>query len=138
MVRPASRSEIGRWAMSLPQSIIIGTLLAGDRLSCCDEGVVWDEDGKIIGAATIAPNGEMMSGEPTIVALYVISSRRREGIGCELMKAAIDRCVERGFGRVRVDVLSTGARKTIAKLSAEQRALLRVVDMGSILDLFPG
>lgn len=138
MIRIVPRHEVARWAASLPPSAIIGMLLAGDRLSCCDEAAVWEEDGKITGAATIAPEGEQLSGEPTIVALYVTASRRRKGIGRELMKAAIERCRERGFERMRVDVMSTAARRTIGGLSEEHRTALRVVDMGSVMDLFSG
>ncbi len=138
MVRIASVREVGRWAMSLPPSPTIGMLLAGDRLSCCDEAAVWEEeDGKIIGAATIAPKGEQMSGEPTIVGIYVVPGRRREGIGRKLLIAAIERCRERGLVPVRVDILSTAARQTIAGLLAEYARALRVIDLGSPMDFFP-
>lgn len=43
-----------RWGMN----ITLITLFGGDRLSCCDEGVVLIVDGEEIGLATIAPKGE--------------------------------------------------------------------------------
>ncbi len=138
MIRVTNRREVGRWAESLPPSFVVGMLLAGDRLSCCDEAAVWEEKGKIVGAATIAPEGEQMSGEPTIVGVYVLPKFRRRGIGRKLMIAAIDRCRERGLVPVRVDILSTAARQTIAGLPFECREALRVVDLGSPMDFFSG
>ncbi|HBV01360.1 MAG TPA: hypothetical protein DEF00_03135 [Candidatus Taylorbacteria bacterium] len=46
-----------------------GMLFAGDRGNCCDEAVVVFEDNALVAIASIAPEGEAGSGEPTIVGL---------------------------------------------------------------------
>ena len=53
-------------------NIAVALLLGGDRISCCDEGVIAEQEKKLVGVATIAPEGEEMSCQPTVVALYVI------------------------------------------------------------------
>src|SRR3989344_9209087 len=66
-------------------SAAIGLLLSGDRISCCDEGVVMQEGENVIGVATIAPEGEEQSGQPTIVALYVSKEYRGKGYGSQIL-----------------------------------------------------
>lgn len=73
------------------------TLLAGDRITCCDEAIVVTSDDLLIGIATIAPQGEMNSGIPAIVALAVHQQYRRRGIGRKLMCQAMSRMMERSL-----------------------------------------
>jgi GNAT superfamily N-acetyltransferase len=115
----------------------IGILFVGDRFHCCDEGVGVFAEGELVGIATIAPEGEQGSGEPTIVGLYVVPEYRRRGIGTELMRAAVERCRERGFARVRVDVMSTGAKKAVARLPEALREVLDIHDLGAVMDMMP-
>jgi GNAT superfamily N-acetyltransferase len=129
--------KVHQWTRALPKNLAFVTLFVGDRLSCVDEGVALEVDGEVVGLATIAPKGEMMSEEPTIVALYVRHEFRRHGYGRDLMIAAIDRCRERGLVPVRVDLLSTPAQKIVENLPEEYRQDLRVFDMtlGGTTDL---
>jgi GNAT superfamily N-acetyltransferase len=90
-----------------------------------------------VGVATIAPEGEMMSGRPTIVALYVLPEFRQRGYGKILLEAAVERCLERGFEKIRVDVMSSYAMRAINSLPTHLRDALDVRDQGDVMNLFP-
>lgn len=114
----------------------IAMLLGGDRLSCCDEAVgIYDKTGeKMVGVATIAPEGEMRSGEPTIVGEFILPEFRDQGYGKELLVKTIKRCQERGFSSVRLDVQSGRIMKIIEKLPEETRNYLNVIDQSKFID----
>jgi len=131
-----SMSEVAEFVHS-QLSPAVGILFAGDRFSCCDQGVGAFVDGQLVGIATIASEGETYDGTPTIVGLFVSPEHRCRGIGTALMRAAIEQCRERGFSGVRVDVMSTGAKKAIERLPEDLRALLDVHDLGAMLDCLP-
>ena len=114
-----------------------GMLFAGDRGSCCDEAVVVFEDNALVAIASIAPEGEAESGEPTIVGLYTLPRFRGQGFGRATMEAAILRMVERGFAKIRVDALTPGALKIIESLPDEIRAALVVHDQSAFGGLLP-
>lgn len=110
------------------------TLFGGDRYSCCDDYVTVEENGEPVGIATIAPEGEQMSGTPTIVGVYVKQEFRGRGLGKELLFRAIERCLERGFIKVRIDCLTTAMFVVATKLKKEYQEYeknfeLQVVDM---------
>lgn len=113
-------------------------LFGGDRLFCCDEAAIVEIDGKIVALATIAPEGEMEEGTPTIVGLYTVRAHRKQGCGKAALEAAVRRCLARGFSHIRVDAISPNALRTIQSLSEELQAELVVNDQsmfgGSILD----
>ncbi|PIR74613.1 MAG: hypothetical protein COU35_01540 [Candidatus Magasanikbacteria bacterium CG10_big_fil_rev_8_21_14_0_10_47_10] len=117
-------------------NMAIGILLAGDRMSCCDEGVIMQEGKNLIGIATIAPKGEEMSGQPTIVALYVAPEYRSKGYGNQILQKAIERCLERGFEKIRMDVMSSNATKIIKQMPKEIQEKLDVHDLGNLMDNF--
>lgn len=113
----------------------VATLLSGDRIYCCDEVVVGKTVlGKIVGVATIAPNGEENSGQPTIVALYVHPDHRRKGYGQKIMTAAVQRCIQRGFKQIRVDVMSGWAMRIIKSLLDNLQAVLEINYQGDFMD----
>jgi GNAT superfamily N-acetyltransferase len=91
------------------------------------------ERGKILAVATIAPQGEEGSDEPTIVALYTHPQLRGRGYGRQAFLAAIKRCRERGFPHVRVDVTSARAMKIIRSLTKEDQAFLKVVNWDDMM-----
>ncbi|OGD56781.1 hypothetical protein A2V71_01515 [Candidatus Berkelbacteria bacterium RBG_13_40_8] len=129
--------EVVREWLNLGHSqIVLVTLFVGDRLSVIDESVAIKVDGKIVGIATIAPQGEMMSGVPTIVGIYVLPEFRRQGLGKILLLSAIERCQERGFPKVRIDVLSSALMSLIKSLPQEKKEYLEVHELGPILDLY--
>jgi GNAT superfamily N-acetyltransferase len=134
MTRMLSMSDVAAFTRGR-MSVVIGILFVGDRFSCCDEGMGAFADGKLVGIATIAPMGEMGEGTPTIVGIYVLPEHRGRGIGAGLMRATVERCRERGFDSVRVDVMSTGARVAIERLPEDLRAMLQIHDLGSVMDL---
>ena len=115
---------------------VFGLLFCGDRLSCCDEAVGLKDGDVAIGVATIAPDGEMGSGQPTVVALYLCKPYRGQHHSAALMKAAIDRCRQRGLVPVRVDAMSTPALRTCAALPPAYKADITLHDMtcGGMLD----
>ena len=114
----------------------IGTLLSGDRISCCDEILAAVEDEKIVTVATIAPQGEMREGQPTIVAIYTHPDFRRQGFGRVVTEAVVRRCIERGFHNIRVDVMSAHEMRIINSLPEDLRKELDVHDFGNVMDLF--
>lgn len=117
----------------------IAILFGGDRLSCCDEGIVMNDNGKLIGLATIAPEGEENSGQPTIVGLYVLPEYRQKGFGAQILKRTLERCIERGLNKnskIRMDVLSSKAQKIIDKFPKEFQDKIEVHNYGDIMDNF--
>lgn len=128
--------EFSAWLYSMPVSPVVAILFGGDRLSCCDEAVVLEVNGQIVGAATIAPEGEMGTNLPAIVGLYVLLAHRRHGYGAAIMRAAVERCRERGFARVCVDIMSTGAKRAVERLPKDLRAMLDIHDQGAMMDMF--
>lgn len=130
-----SWNELVGWVKTQSAGFAMGLLFGGDRLTCCDEAVALKDQGVILCLATIAPKGEELSGQPTIVALYTLPEYRRHGYGRLVFVAAINRCRERGFKKVRVDVLSAHVMKIIESLDKEDRDYLDVHDGGSIMDL---
>lgn len=130
-----SKIELVNFVSSLIPSHVVAILLGGDRMSCCDEAVaIIDENDVICGVATIAPNGEENSGEPTLVAIYVLPKFRRMRFAKVLFEKAVERFVERKLIPFRVDVLSQRVMQIIHSLPAETRSLIKVVDMGSVMD----
>ena len=117
-------------------NIAVGLLLTGDRISCCDEGVIAEQEAKLVGVATIAPEGEEMSGQPTIVGLFVVPEHRGKGLGAQILKKAVERCIERGFENIRMDVMSSNAMKIIDKLPDDLKKKVDVYDLGNIMDNF--
>ena len=104
------------------------SILTGDRVTCCDEAVVFACD-SLCGVATIAPLGEMGEGLPTIVGLYVRQTDRRKGYGSVLLEAAVRRCLDRGFEIIRIDAVTTGALRVIGKLPVDLQKRLEVHDV---------
>nr|QBM02307.1 hypothetical protein [uncultured archaeon] len=70
----------------------------------------------------------MTSGEPTIVGLYTVRSCRYRGYGKIVLEAAIRRSLERGFPKIRIDVLTPKAMKLVQSLSEELLSVLAVHD----------
>jgi len=129
-------AQLTEWVRTLSHSPIIAILFAGDRILCCDEAVAIQKDGKIVGVATIAPKGEGLSGVPTIVALYILPVYRRKGYGKKILEAAINRCIERGFPKIRVDVMSSYAMAIIDSLDKNLFDVVEVHNLGNVMDYF--
>ena len=122
-------------AKSIPDKLSFSvsfTLFTGDRISCCDEGIVFAR-APMRGVATIAPQGEMSDGQPTIVGVYVRLADRRKGFGSILLEAAVRRCLARGFDNIRVDAISRSGKRLVDKLSEELRAHLDIHDHSGFL-----
>lgn len=122
-----------------PGTPAIVTLFGGDRLSCIDEAVVLEEDGQVVGLATIAPRGEFgAGGQPAIVGVYVRHLFRGSGYGKKIMIATIKRMLERGLEPpYRADAVSTPGRQICEGLPPEYREKLDIHDftMGGLMDL---
>lgn len=85
-------------------SMLVVISFTGDRVSCCDEAVVAKEGERIVGVATLASSGEMGSGQPTLVGIWVDPAFTRRGIGQHLVGAVVKRVEERRLALpVRVD-----------------------------------
>lgn len=122
--------EFRAWLREMPKTSATMLLLAGERITCCDEAVVCKVEGQIVSVATIAPEGEMLSGQPTIVALYTPPEFRRRGYGWRTFKRAVERCLERGFTGIRIEILDPRVRGVIAHLPEELRIHLEVYNFG--------
>ena len=117
-----SRKEVNNWVLETAGfNHTIALLLCGDRLSCCDEAVAIYDKENIIGVATIAPNGEEKSGIPTIVGMYIMPKFRGNNLGVKLFEETVKRCVERGFNKIHIDVMSTSMNKTLKKMCPNLR-----------------
>ena len=128
-IRRISKTKLGKWLSGQSPSLAMGILFGGDRFSCVDEAVVVEVENDIVGVITIAPRGEQFSGEPTIVGLYVKLEFRGRGFGRALTIAAIERCRKRRLVPVRVDILSTPAKRVIDNLPEEYKKDLKIFDL---------
>jgi GNAT superfamily N-acetyltransferase len=124
------QSELSSVINQIPVGISKGVLFGGDRFSCIDEGVAILEGEILIALATIAPNGEMMAGNPTIVGFWVNPQYRRQGRGQWLMKETINHCINRGFQRVQLDGLVEGIKHIYEALPSE---LQQYVDFKNLI-----
>ncbi len=131
LVHQPELAKIANELISTTRDTFAISIIGGDRISCCDEGVVCEIDGVAIGIATISKTGEMNSSEPTIVGVYVRKEYRRSGIGSGIFARAICRCGERGFEKVRVDLLSKGGKRLVERLAPELRGKLDIHDFSS-------
>lgn len=118
-----------------PKEMVTVILFGGQRLHCIDEAIIGIVDDEIIGAATIAPEKQEYRGEPEIVGLYIRPEFRREGYGTEIFRRAVQRCRERGWDNVKVQILSSEIPGLIDKLSEENRELLDTVEAYGPVDL---
>lgn len=141
-IRLIKQDELSKWHSDMLHAIKDGRkamtiicLFGGDRLYCCDEAVVAEENGKIVSIASIAPEGEQRDGRPTIVGLYTLDDYRRQGIGIKVMQAAIERCVARGLTPIHVDIMSTGAKHLFSKLPDDLKCHLELNDQSGFMDL---
>ena len=69
-----------------------------------------------------------MSGEPTIVAIYVLHEYRKKGIGSKLLEAAVDYMLQEGLEPIRIEVLNSKVLQMINRLPIEKRQKLNVMD----------
>jgi GNAT superfamily N-acetyltransferase len=124
--------HVPRTKLLCPAEIFFAVMvIGGERAWVCDEAIVYAED-PLIGIATIAPEGEGGSGQPTIVGIYVRPADRKHGYGTALLAAAIRRCLERGFDNIRVDTLTKSGKKTVDKLPTELRVHLDIHDLSHL------
>ncbi len=138
-IKVVPKADAAEWVHSLHStkpSMAMGLLLAGDRWSCVDEVALATVDGEIVGIATIAPQGEMMEGVPTIVAIYVLHGHRHRGIGYELLEAAVDYMLAKGLEPIHIDSINSKVSRMIDRLPMEKRQKISVVDssMGGAMD----
>lgn len=129
-IQIVSKAEAAEWVRSLHSkpSMALGILLAGDRWSCVTEVAVAMINDKIVGIATIAPDGEQMSGKPTIVAIYVLYEHRKAGVGYQLFETAVDYMLSKELEPIRVDVMNSKVLRMINRLPIEKRQKLSVAD----------
>lgn len=122
---------------SLPHNPVVHILFAGDRFYCCDEAVAVYIENKVVALASIAPKGEEGIVKPTIVGVYVHPNFRGQGFGKVVFEAVINRCLERGFAKIYVEVLSSYMMRIVDHLSPELRSVLDVRYLGSVMDAIP-
>jgi len=138
-IRIIPKAEVASWVRSLHSakpSIALGILLGGDRWLCVDEAALATVGREIVGIATIAPEGEMRHGEPTIVAIYVLHEHRASGVGYKLLETTVDYMLSKGLAPIHIDAMNSKVSRMIDRLPAEKRQKLSVVDqsMGGMMD----
>lgn len=107
----------------------LGILFAGDRERCVDEALTVKVDDVVVAVCTISYRGEMDSGRPTIVGLYVTPTQRHEAIGRQLFQRAIERMIQaRNCEAIEVSVLNSKVLRMIRRLPEELQQRLRVID----------
>ena len=111
-------------------------LFSDQSLSGCDEGVIMEKESKLIGVATIAPKGESGAGQPSISAFYIAPEHRGNEYGGQILKRAMERCVERGFVKIRVDIMSINAANLMEKLPAEIKDKMDIHYFRRLMDEF--
>lgn len=131
-----NKHELVEWTAQLKVTAAVAVLFSHDCLSAIDEAVALELDDQIVAVACLAPSGEDMSGQPSIISLYTLKAHRRKGYGRMVLKTAIARCAERGFTQVRYDTLSEAEEHIIASLLPEERALLVVHEHERLFDEF--
>ncbi len=124
--RVLSLSELSRWKSRLPRKTTVTIVFGGNRFDCVDDAVGVERNGKIVAVATLASRGELMNGEPAIVAVYTLKRYRRKGYGRMAIQAAIARAKELGISKLRYDLLSSVEAQIVASLKPEERAMLDV------------
>jgi GNAT superfamily N-acetyltransferase len=87
----------------------------------------FDDDVDWGGIATIALHGEMDSGLPTIVAVWVRPNCRCKGLGRVLFEKAVDCLLERGQ-KPHVDIVSDGGRRLLESLPPAKREQVIATD----------
>ncbi len=113
-------------------SLAVAILLSGDRWSCVDKVVLaTNADDEIVGISTIASKGEMGIGQPTIVALYVLSEYRGLGVGYRLLEATADHMMSTEYHTIHVDVMNSKILHMINCLSIEKRVLFSIDDQSN-------
>jgi len=106
--------------------------IGGERAWVCDEAIVaYTEGGQPIGMATISPEGEDQSGQPEIVGVFVLPGHRRQGIGLELLRQALQRCAERDFRAVRMTVATKMGARLVARLPTDLPVIIKVNDQSA-------
>jgi GNAT superfamily N-acetyltransferase len=111
-------------------------LFDSDRWSQCDEAIVAEENGEIVGVVTLASRGIQESELPTVDALYVVKKRRRTGLGHALFEKGLRRLMERGAGdKIFCQLQSSIMLHLIAKLPDDLKNNLQVLEAFQYGDL---
>lgn len=124
-VRKISPKEL--W-QRLEENLVTILLFGGSRIINVDEVFAAYDGDKLVGAVSISPVGELNTGEPAIVGLFVSPSWRRQKIGTRLIEKAIKRMIERGLTPISIDLLSVASKKVIESMGAELKTNLIVND----------
>lgn len=104
--RVASKTELVAAIQTLPVTPMVAILFGGERLMVTSWGVVASEGATPIGLATVADEGEMMSGIPTIIGVMVLPEWRRQGIGLALLRAVVEEAGKRNLLPLRYDAMT--------------------------------
>ena len=125
--------------LSEGNSALAAMAVGGQRLASCDEGILAKEGGRVIGMATIAPQGDEpgQPGPPEIVGVYVTrrdrDKYRRQKVGSELLERAVDHCKNvRKFPSIHMTAVTPNGAKLVENL-CERRPDLK--DFINFMDL---
>jgi GNAT superfamily N-acetyltransferase len=102
-------------------------LFDSDRWGQCDEAIVAEENGEILGIITLASKGVRNSGQPTLETLYVQKRHRRRGLGSALFERGLRRLIEKGAkDKVLCQLQSSIVPRLVAKMPDELKGRLQV------------
>ena len=123
-----SRSRVG-WFFRHEGDMMPSTpmLFDFDRWGQCDEAIVAEEDGEILGVVTLASNGIENSGQPTLDTLYVPKRHCGMGLGYALFERGIRRLADRRPNdNINCDLQSSIMLKLVAKLPDDLKSRLQI------------
>ena len=97
----------------------VAILFSGDRaIGCKHKFVVENNSGEVIGVATLAPEGEQCSGDPTLVGIMIHGAHRRQGYGTALLVHVIEFAIKNKLIPLRIDLSNPSMIDLVSKLPA--------------------
>jgi len=93
-----------------------------EHLAECDEAIVAECDGRIVGASTLAFNGIGQNRMPILQGVYVLDIFRGRGVGLRLTELAMERFIEMRKTPVYCST-SDDMQKTLDRLRATRPVL---------------
>jgi hypothetical protein len=141
LTKKEPRNRVGWFFRREEEKIgVLPMLFDFNRWGQCDEAIVAEENGEIIGVITISLAGLGKSERPTLDTLYVIKSKRMNGSGYELFVHGLRRLIDRGAtGKIFCDLQSRRMLSLIDRLPIELRDRLLIrhsYQLGDLADDF--
>lgn len=123
----ATKDELRKALRDWPITPMSAILFGGERFMWTTWGAMAKTGNLVIGLATVADEGEMGSGKPTLIGVMVLPDYRRRGIGTQLVRAVVDEARTRKLLPLLTECLSPSGLGLARSLSYGPE-VLEVVD----------